>query len=243
MLRAVLAECAAMDLIRADGDRIALHPDLPEHATDRRHGDANFRTTLLELFVVRNERNHDLLRLIAWYLARPITNAPRDWKEFQDALDQQVGDHRLGMRNNLFYGQFNDWVTYLGFAWNHAHKGKEALMPDPTGYLRSCLPRLFGAVGTRLPAARIEAELARLCPVFEGGSIRNEVERLAGARLPGREPRVFSTATAHAWLCLQEEGFVEIEGGGADAEVYLLPDGERMVRCSAIRLRAAAQGN
>jgi hypothetical protein len=243
MLREVVAECEAMELIRMEGDRVSLHPDLPTEARDRARGESRFRQTLLDLFATRNERNHNLLRLIAWYLAQPIDTAPRDWEEWERALDDQVGSERFGMKNKTDYLQFNYWVVYLGFAWNHTYKRKQSLTPDPTEYLRRVLPRLFGRPGDRLDASQVETGLAGVCPVFEAGRFRQEVENLAAPKLPLREPRVFSSTLAHAWLCLQDEGVVTIESGAADAPVYLLPDGDQKVRCSGIIWRGLEQGN
>ena len=240
MLRGVLNECQRMGLLQADGDRVVLHPNLSPEARNPKIGERLLPLTLMELFVQANDENHDLLRAISWYLIQPVTEAPGDGISFKDAMDQQsVSGDYLGIGNQSHFDQFNDWACYLGFAWRHSQRDKEYLVPDPTACLRRLLPQVFETPGQRMTAAEVEARVADLCPVLEGGRFRREVEAQTGPR----EQRMVSTTTAHAWFRLEEEGLVEIERGGADAAVFLFPEGRQLVRCSALVWRGAAKEN
>jgi hypothetical protein len=167
---------------------------------------------------------------LVWDLDQDVRSAPGDWEAGSAAVDAEVGGDRLGLTNDNPYNQFDDWACFLGFAWRQAHRGSVRLTPDPTQHLRWRLPEVFGSPGARLAAAPLADRLAQVCPVFEGGGFRREVDRRTGRR---RERRL-SSVTAHVWFRLADEGRVRVEQSAADAEVYLLPDGDVSVRCSAV---------
>ena len=76
--------------------------------------------------------------------------------------------------------------------------------------------------------------LAQLCPVFEGGFLRAEIDRVLT-----REPGALSSTTALAWLRLRDEGLVELTQE-SDAATLLLPDGDRVEPVSHVVLRPVA---
>jgi hypothetical protein len=229
MVGGAVQESIKMGLVHREEGRLALHPDLPAAARDRKHGAARLPLTVTDLILRGNEENHDLARLIAWYLAQDVTSAPGDRDSVSSALGDQVGNDKLGLTNDARFGQFKYWICFLGFAWMHARSGKEWMVPDPTRQLRWRLDTLFDSE-TRVSPARVVKRLAETCPVLEGGWLRKEVEDQIGRR----PERNLSSATAHAWFRLEEEKVVQVERGSADAEVYLFPDGGAVVRCSAL---------
>ena len=229
MVSGTITECVRMGLVLEEEGRLRLHPDLPAAARDRGRGVERLPLTIGDLVFRVNEENDDLGGLIAWYLAQEITTAPGDWDDVSAALGRQVGTEKLELTNDVRFGQFKYWACFLGFAWMHARKKSEWLVPDPTQHVRWRLSELFGA-DERLPPALAVKRLAEICPVFEGGRRRNEVEALIGKR-PDRQ---LSSTTAHAWLRLEEEGVIVVEKRSANAEVYLMPDGKQKLRCSAL---------
>lgn len=235
MVAGAIQESVRMGLVQEQDGRLALHPDLPAAARHRRHGLARLPLTLTDLLLRGNGENQDLGRLIAWYLAQDVAVAPGDRESVTAALGEQVGSDKLEL-NDARFGQFKYWVCFLGFAWAHARDSKEWILPDPTPQLRWRIPEVFGNE-RRLAPAQATQRLADACPVFEGGWLRREIEELIGQRAD----RTLSSATANAWLRLDEEKIVGVECGSADAEVFLLPDGPEVLRCSALtRSRGAA---
>ena len=236
MVRGAVSECVKMALVEERESGVRLHPDLPPAARDRRTGGARIGVTLADLLLREEGENADFGLLLAWYLDQDVRSAPGDWESFSLAVDREVGGDRLGLTNNDNpYNQFDDWACFLGFTWRQAHRGFARLTPDPTQHLRWRLPEVFGQPGARLAAAPLADRLAEVCPVFEGGGFRREVDRRTGRR---RE-RELSSVTAHAWLRLADEGRVRVEQSAGDAEVYLLPDGDVSVRCSAVTWTSA----
>lgn len=229
MVSAAIDESVRMGLIREDGDRLELDPDLPAGARSKRTGAERLPLTITDLVLRGNGENHDLARLIAWYLAQDIGSAPGDWDSASPVVGAQAGSDKLELTNDARYGQFKYWFSFLGFGWMHARAGKEWLVPDPTEQLRWRLEDVFRG-DTRISPAQGSQRLAECCPVFEGGPFRREIED----RIGQRADRTLSSTTAHAWLRLDEERVVEVERRSADAEVYLFPDGEQTLRCSAL---------
>jgi hypothetical protein len=231
LIHAAVIECIKMGLIEEEGDRLRLHPELPPAARKRDAGPARISVTLADLLLRGNAENEDFALLLAWYLDQDVRAAPGDWDAFSTAVDHQVGGDRFGLTtNNNPYNQFDDWACFLGFAWHQAHGKSVRLTPDATGHLRLRLPEVFGRSGTRIAPAPLGERLAQVCPVFEGGRLRREVDRRTGR---SREREV-SSVTAHAWLRLAEEGLVKVEQSAGDADIFLFPDGDGSVRCSAV---------
>lgn len=235
MVRKTLGECVAMGLLQEEDGKVRLHPDLPEQARDPTVAEVTLPATLTRLFfVAEKDANHDLGRQIAWYLAQDAYDAPRIWPEIEKTVAERFGDNRLGLTNNARYGNFEDWTCYLGFGWMHARGGKSVLTPDPTAQLRLRLAEILpGQPRVRHALPDVVNRLAQVCPVFEGGFLRADIERV----LP-REKNRLSSVTALAWLRLRDEGFVDLSQE-SDAPTLLLPDGDRIEPVShVIRLQA-----
>ncbi len=226
MAQATVRECLAMRLFEEDGGDVRLHPDLPETAREA-GGEQALPLLLSDLFFgPRRENNHDLGLVIAWYLTLDADDAPGTWDAVDKALRERVGGARFGVTNTTPYGMFEDWACYLGFAWKHALKvrdaSRDAMTPDPTAQLRWRLPVLFqGRRNERHGLPELTARLGSACPVLEGGFLRQRVEEQVGAGEPGS----LSSATARAWLRLEEEGAVELVRE-SDAPALTLADGE-----------------
>jgi hypothetical protein len=236
MVRNTVREAVAMGLLTEQESEVSLNPALLDAVKDPLAAEAVFPRTLSDLFF-RPERdsNHDLGRQVAWYLAQDAYGAPGTWPEVEKVVSEHFGDDRIGLTNNARYGNFEDWVCFLGFAWTHVRGGKDVLTPDPTAHLRLRFAELFpGKANSRHTLPDVLGRLARVCPVFEGGFLREEIERL----LP-REAGHLSSTTALGLLRLRDEGLIELTQE-SDAATLLLPDGDRMEPVShVVVLRAA----
>jgi hypothetical protein len=237
MVRKTIGVGKAMRLfVEAEGV-VRLHPELPPEAREPATGEATLPVTLARLcFVKDHPENHDFGLALAWYLTQDPYSAPGTWADVDRALRDQVGGDQLGMKISNPYRMLEDWACYLGFAWTHALSGKPVLTPDPTAHLRRRLHEVLpGKAGTRHPVGEATARLGQVCPVFEGGFLRAEVERQWRAR----EENHLSGTTALAWLRLRDEGLVELRQE-SDAATVVLPDGDQAVPVSHLVLIPAA---
>ena len=228
MVRKTVNECVSAKLLVEDGDHLTFHPDLPEEARGPREGERRLPSTLTRLFFAKdNDDNHDLGLAIAWYLGLDAYAPPGSWPEVERILIDGGMKERLKL-GDVRYHMLEDWLCYLGFAWKHA-PGERRLVPDPTCHLRWMLPELFPGPD-REPLPKVMSRLAELCPVFEGGLFRGRL----GTR-QDEEPNRLSTATALAWLRLQDEGIVKLDPE-SDAPTLVLPDGDRTQLASHVTL-------
>jgi hypothetical protein len=223
MVRKTLSECVAMGLLTETDGEVQVNPDLPKAARNQATAEQVLPLTLAALFFDQGRvANHDLGLAIAWYLCQDAYSAPHNWNTIDAYLREQVGGDRFGITNSTPYGMFEDWVCYLGFGWTHGLKDKSILTPDPTEHLRRRLPELFGKPSVSCSFVEITGRLGILCPVFEEGFLRKQVE----AQLRPREAGQLSSATALAWLRLRDEGLVRLTRE-SDANLLVLPDGDR----------------
>lgn len=218
MFNAALRESIKCGLLVEEDKEIAINPNLPEDARNPQLGDKLLPDTLSYLFFTSgNEDEEDFGRVCAWYLAQDIYDAPGTWKEVEQKVsEQKVGD-LLKMSSDRLFIQMDDWMCYLGFAWHHALGGKSVTVPDPTAYIKRNLKRLFDGQKELLIKEFI-LQLASICPLFETGKFREEVE----VKIDRRLPNYLSTGTAFALFRLQEEGYIKLERK-SDADLMLLP--------------------
>lgn len=236
MIAKVLSGGERMGLVTRDEGEIALNPALPREARSPGTADSRLPLTLAELvFSSANATNHELARVIAWYLMQDPLQPPHNETVVHEALGRTPAlKERFGL-TNVSYGQFEDWVCFLGFAWAHISPDrKRAITPDPTPYLRSVIDGVFAAAeADSLPFAVLSERLARECPVLEGGALRREVEVLAGSE---PEPNTLSPATSQAWLRLEDERRVELVRKADAANPVILNDGGTMLQVAEVRL-------
>ncbi len=231
MIHNVINECVKMGLVESDEGKgeVRLHTDLPKEARNRRSAMQRLPLTVADLIFRGNAENRDLALIIAWYLEQNVVAAPGDWKTVAETLGQQVGGDCFGLTSDVRYHQFDDWACFLGFAWHHGGR-REILTPDPTQHVRWRLKEVFRSPGTRLTPAEAVRRLAEVCPVMEMGMLRSEVcERMGRHR-----ERELSSVSAFAWFRLWDEGCVDVESAAGDADVFILPDGNRSFRCTSL---------
>lgn len=230
MIQNTIDEGVNLGLLIKKGEAIAINPNLSNEARSPDIGDSRLPSTIAELvFNNDNKANYDLAQAITWYMAQDVYEAPSNWPEVQDRLSTQLGGERFGL-NNTRYTQFEDWLCYLGFAWSHKIKDNQrgTLVPDPTTYLKTHSGQLL-KIDRRTPLGKFLQKLAKLCPAFESGSLRDKLEETFGSR----EPRHLSTVTAFSLLRLHDEGYLKLSME-SDAEAYVLLDGATSKRFSHI---------
>ncbi|MEG4581488.1 protein DpdG [Microcoleus sp. MON1_C5] len=226
MFDAALRESIKCGLLIEEKEDIAINFNLTEEARHPQTGDKLLPDTLAKLFFASdNEDEEDLGRLIAWYLAQDIYDAPGTWEEVEQRVAEQRVAESLDLKisSNSLFGQVADWMCYLGFAWGHALGANKIIVAEPTAYLRRNLKELFqGEVQAKLSIAEFVDRLAKKCPLFETGKFREQVEEKIGFRLP----KHLSTSTAFALFRLQDDGCIQLIKE-SDADLFILPSGDK----------------
>lgn len=227
MFDAALRESIKCDLLIEENEEVAINGHLPAASRHPQTGDKLLPDTLIQLFFASdNEDEEDLGRLIAWYLAQDIYDAPGTWEEVEQRVAEQRVAESLDLKisSDSLFGQLADWMCYLGFAWGHALElNKRIVVADPTAYLRRNLKELFqGEVQAKLSIGEFVDRLAKKCPVFESGKFREQVEEKIGFRLPNH----LSTSTAFALFRLEDDGCIELIKE-SDADLFILPSGDK----------------
>lgn len=241
MIDKVINGCERIGLIVRDGDEIVLNPELPADARLERKADARLPLSIAELvFDPNRPENLNLAHLIAWYLLQDPLNAPRNEHSVIAALRTNAVLHDYFGLMNQSYGQFEDWVVFLGFAWGGvSHERKRAISPDPTPFLRRILPGIFAeAKASTVAAAEIVRLVAERCPVLEGGQHREYLLQLGSMR---EEPGYLSPVTSQAWLRLADEGYWELMQRSDAGSPVVLVDGTESRQVAAVRLKQPRQ--
>lgn len=216
-----IPEMVSLGLVQRDQDTLSI-PDPPSQTRLKPDEIARLLPHMIRERVVQpsSEANEDLAGMIAWYLAQNPYRAPGNSNEVERALHEQ-----LQMKiTNAPYGQFEDWVMYMGFA----SRIQKRLLPDPTEAIRFYLPQLFEGSRTQRIDTIVQ-RLAKLCPVFERGIYRERM--LANYKGETLLEGHLSQATSFAWLRLRDEGVVQLEKR-SDADVYLFAEQQTVYRFS-----------
>jgi hypothetical protein len=238
MAHSVIAECERLQLVQMDGDFIALDPHLSEKGRDLDSIRAALPDAILDRIVdPRSDNpNSDLAAALAWYLGQDALRAPGLWKEFGDALIDQNANDVLRFNDNRFF-MFLYWARYLGLANILGIRGEERLAPDPTRCMRRIVRSEFGEDGKSYPIREFMLRVKERCPVFEGGAIREAMDRHS----PRREPKYLSSTTSHALLRMEEERMLGLEML-SDADALLLTGDSAPRAVSQIRVLKQLEG-
>ena len=219
----VVDEASNLGLIEpTDGDRWNL--------TDEAAAAEDIRTviahTLLSPEPAADAEQDWVAPAIAWFLAQP-TSAPLAFRDNWRTLverDCPGTTNAFELVNIASCQQFAYWAVYLGFGWRFGTgiqgDASESLVPDPSAALESALRTTMRA-GEELPISEAMSRVAKVCPVMEGGSVRQEVERQFATerrRLDGQ----LSRSTSFALARLEARGVVDMPRPPSDARVMML---------------------
>ncbi len=223
VISGVVAEASNLGLIeRTDGDRWKL--------TDEAAATDDIRTviahTLLFPELAADAQQVSVAPAIAWFLAQP-TSTPlslRDnWRTLVER-DCPSTTNAFELVNIASCQQFAYWAVYLGFGWRLGTgiqgEASELLVPDPSVALESAMRKTM-RVGEELPISDVMSRVAKVCPVMEGGSVRQEVERQFSIERQ-RSDAQFSRSTSFALARLKDRGAVEMPPPPSDARVMML---------------------
>jgi hypothetical protein len=146
-------------------------------------------------------------RAIAWFLTLPPQPVALT-AETALVIEQDCGGENFDVSNESRVGQLAYWLTYLGFAWriNLGNSGS-CIQPDATTVLERHL-RDVVIPNAMTPLNEVMSAVSTRCPVFEGGSVRSEVESMIATRR--RDGSVLSPLTSLALARLSTRGVLEL---------------------------------
>lgn len=146
-------------------------------------------------------------KAVSWLLLRSPYE-PIDWSndEIKTFIEKDLsGVDSFDLTNMSRFQNFIYWVKYFGFiSFLTLQKDKKYFIPDPTEAIERYLPIIFEDK-SELPLNSFISSLSSICPVFEGGSSRVEIEKIAIPNLK-RERDTLSKSTSLALLRLKERG-------------------------------------
>lgn len=223
-----IEECVAANLLISENDEFMLNPRLRWGVKDPDRFVRQLPITMADfLFSEGHSGNHDLGRMIGWYLAQDPLDPPENGKAIDRAITDQGVNDLLDM-NTERLNQFDDWICYLGFAWRSGSQ----LIPDPTAHLRLRLESLFGEMN-EMPLRQFMNNTASAVPVLDGGHLRVLVE--PHGKVPQTQPGHVSPAMSLSLLRLRDEGDIQLETGADDAQMMVLSEGRSAHRFSTIK--------
>ncbi len=148
-------------------------------------------------------------RVCAWFLAQPVGGIPVGHTAIKNRL--LMARARPGWEFNANTDNRLDmvvyWAKYLGLVAQLRQEMCVGLVADPTDYFRRHLTVLLPEM-TTVPIRTFRQRLGTLCPVLDGGSVRDDA--LVAYDIGWPEDRL-SEATAFALRRLAGEGRVRLE--------------------------------
>ena len=182
----------------------------------------------------------DLVRALAWFLALPVSKAPRSFdsadpnlitlqtEDFGGRFEDDAGDTKWPINNDPRWQSFRRWACSLGFAW-WSPGGR--LIPDPTTAIRDAVPEIFDSNG-RLTAKEFVESLGRSLPVLDGGKYRKYIEENQKDEDP--DPKQLSEATSDALdrLDLEKTLLIDNEDDSPASSVRHFSDGRAFTHVS-----------
>lgn len=111
------------------------------------------------------------------------------------------------MTNDSRFQQAVYWARALGFV-TRSNLNEEIVIADPTSAIERRLDRVLPKGSEKLLSSFL-AELSDCCPVFEGGSVRSEVEAMFQPDLR-RDEKAVSGSTALALHRLKLRGIIDL---------------------------------
>ena len=222
---------ASLGLAAETDGRLILSQDLPASVLDGTAEPHEYALVFLERICAAED---DLAFALAWFLSVDPYEGGYTTKELLEKLNASPNKKATSLTNKNLPPVMGYWGTALGLLWTTARRDRltatssdTVYVPDPTAYLRHRIPSLLGSEA--VPVRDLVTRLAEVCPVFEGGSIRDAVS----APPPSG---TLSRTTAFALLRLHEEGTIRLDPRGDSKAVTAFPDGPGTLRFTHIAL-------
>lgn len=173
---------------------------------------------LVETLLPSDNDNHPIAYAFSWLLARR-PSFDLQWNgELKFLMQEDMeGDEIYDVTNASRAAMLASWARFLGYAVGLHWDSKALVVPDPTDAIARYLKSIFEAENS-LAVSEFSDRLSKLCPIFEGGAVRNEVEARFRKK---RADNTLSPATSLALLRLEQRGVLKLNED-SDAEVKLI---------------------
>jgi hypothetical protein len=177
----------------------------------------------------------DLVDGATWLLCQdpftPIQKSAKHAELLREQLpegDELINSYRGDSRfQNLAY-----WTRYLGLSEWTSLGGIDYIIPDPSKVILNYLPQIFSKKKD-LHVDIFLQKLRELCPLFEGGSIRDKIENRI---LKKRDPSHFSRSTSLSLQKLSMNKILNLNQE-SDAKSWILDLGSDQKSISRISFR------
>lgn len=117
--------------------------------------------------------SNNFATLCAWLLHQPVLTMPVDRGGLKNAIKGQgLSLNDLQVQSDARWDNVIYWARYLGLVRQMRDEPCAGLVPDPTLFLRRHLPKLLPA-GEEVDASTFRQRVGELCPVLDGGMVRN----------------------------------------------------------------------
>ena len=235
---ASLREARAVGLLTEEGLNLAV-PTAVRPAARQREEEAflaNVLRVLCDEALAEESGQSRVAPAICWLLLQdPLRPLPWSENPLPKLQRQLGGDDTLDLINATRLQTLSYWARYLGFA-RLVGAGQVYIVPDPHDAILRVLPQVFG-FDASLKASDFRKRLADLCPVLEGGNIRNRLEEQARGEIARTNPQRLSRSTSLALIRLESCGRIELQQS-SDAEISILDIGTSDRRFSHVVLKA-----
>jgi len=237
LFTSALKEARKLGIVEENNDRLKISSEVRGAKENRRLPEAEFRTYISEVLFDRaraaKAEQSAFMLAVAWLLSQnPLQ--PLNFSEApQNMLKAELGDQweKTQLTNRSCYQNFLYWARYLGFATFVGYGSERRVFPDPTNAIAERLPRIFGD-NQILDIESFLSKLSGILPVFEGGTVRAELDAMR-TWTHTNENRL-SIATSLAMQRLADRGAITLESV-ADARGRILDFEVETARVSQIR--------
>jgi hypothetical protein len=244
-----LREALAIGLVETNEDKLMITDRARSFANASKAREQSFRRfmidTLLDEERARTTRQECFMATLAWFLTkspfRPTSFKSDPTQDLNENLGDRVGKTDITAVSD--YQNFLYWARYLGFATIVGGKDSEGgrdgryVIPDPLDAIEQVLPTIFRRQD-EVPIEQFMSRLAAIFPVFEGGSVRQDMIRGPDAARTGTAGTTLSKATSIALQRLEGLQVITLRID-ADAPVVILDLGRSERRVSHVGRKAA----
>jgi len=195
------------------------------------------RERLTDFSRISQFKQEDVGDALSWFLSQDPFKPIAKSRQHADFLREQLQDNDpllVTIGNDSRFQNLLYWARYLGFAEWISIGDNDLAIPDPSRAINDYLPTIFQSKKI-LSIDEFVSRLAKLCGVFEGGSIRQELEQRLKSAF--REERHFSRSTSLGLARLENQGSILLIKE-SDAGSWILDLGKEQMPITSIDYHA-----
>lgn len=217
-------------LVTAEGAMLALTEPIVKAVASTRDGLEKLMPAFMGRLVlcasVKGKDNR-FARICAWVLMHPLDGVPGTHEKLKDQFKQDGFDRQsYYLNDNAAWDMVFYWMRYLGLISRLSSEGVQGIVPDPTRFLDWHLGEIFSSVGDGKPleAQAFVANVARVCPVLDGGGVWCQVQAISP---PSWGPDKLSPSLSLAMQRLSSSKRIKVGSTGDQRKFLLTADGKQ----------------